>query len=121
MLSEAALERHPGRSAVAVGLAEDADAPDWESFVSASPWAGYHAWGWRRVFGRALVHRCLCLVAHGTHGVEAVLPLAQINSPLFGRTLASLPFLNYGGVVARSDAAGQALVHAAAHLARRNR
>jgi len=47
-----------------------------------------------------------------------VLPLVQIKSLLFGRTLTSLPFVNYGGVLATSDAAARALVDAAAAIAR---
>ena len=48
-----------------------------------------------------------------------VLPLVLIKSLLFGRTLTSLPFLNYGGVLAADEGrAAQALVDAAAEQAR---
>ena len=38
---------------------------------------------------------------------------SQINSLLFGRTMTSLPFVNYGGVLATSADAGEALLAAA--------
>ena len=50
--------------------------------------------------------------ARGRRAIAGVLPLVQIKSLLFGRTLTSLPFLNYGGVIADSDDAGTALVEA---------
>ena len=45
--------------------------------------------------------------------VAGVLPLVQIKSLLFGNTLTSLPFLNYGGVMADTADAAEALVAAA--------
>jgi FemAB-related protein (PEP-CTERM system-associated) len=45
--------------------------------------------------------------------VVGVLPLVQIKSLLFGRTMTSLPFLNYGGVMADSPFVSTALVEAA--------
>ena len=50
-----------------------------------------------------------------------MLPLVFINSAVFGRSLTSLPFLNYGGVVADSDDVAEALVDEAAEIARARR
>jgi FemAB-related protein (PEP-CTERM system-associated) len=52
--------------------------------------------------------------------ITGVLPMVQIKSLLFGRTLTSLPFLNYGGVMADGHEIGVALV-AAAHAEARTR
>ena len=38
--------------------------------------------------------------------VDGVLPLVFIKSPLFGRSMTSLPFVNYGGVLADSERRG---------------
>jgi FemAB-related protein (PEP-CTERM system-associated) len=88
--------------------------------------SGYHAWAWRRVFERAFGHESIYLIARRAdrlerEGIRGVLPLVQINSLIFGRTLTSLPFLNYGGVVSDSDSEAAALVDAAAELARERR
>ena len=102
-----------------VAIAGHDDAADWTAFVEARPDAtGYHAWDWRHVFERAFGHACVYLIARSDGDVRGVLPLVQINSVLFGRTLTSLPFLNYGGVLALDEAAGEALIEAAAEQAR---
>ena len=60
----------------------------------------------RRV--RARVRPRIGLSDGGDGGRVGVLPLVHIHSVLFGRTLTSLPFLNYGGVLARDAAAAAA-------------
>ncbi len=109
---------------VAVSIATEADRASWDAFVRATPGAtGYHEWMWRTVIERSFGHECPYLLARQAAGgsIVGVLPLVQINSVLFGRTLTSLPFLNYGGVVATSDAAGRALVEAARTLLQERR
>ena len=102
-----------------VHVAAQADAAAWNAFVDASVEAtAYHAWTWREVFERAFGHTCVYLIARTGGTIRGVLPLVQINSVLFGRTLTSLPFLNYGGVIARDAAAAEALLATAAEEAR---
>src|SRR5450756_699177 len=52
-------------------------------------------------------------------GVVGVLPLVSFKSLLFGKFLVSLPFVNYGGVLADDDEAARALVDAARQEAAR--
>src|SRR5262249_42058654 len=70
---------------------------------------------------RALGHDSFYLVALEQDRIVGVLPLVHIKSSIFGRTLTSLAFLNYGGLLAASEAASSALVHAARELAARLR
>ena len=101
-----------------VEIATDRDAVEWDDFVRAHPDAtGYHEWGWRRVFKRALGHDSVYLIVRECGAIVGSLPLVHIKSPIFGRTLTSLAFLNYGGVVATSETAAEALVNAARALA----
>ena len=105
-----------------VAAATSADALAWDSFVASQRNAtGYHAWAWRGVFERAFGHQTIYLVARREASIRGVLPLVQINSRLFGRTLTSLPFLNYGGVLGEDQTAAAALVDAAADIARSTR
>ena len=114
---------------VAVDIASEADAAAWDAFVHRQPGAtGYHEWQWRRVFDRAFGHESVYLTArrHDRVGgrsnrIVGVLPLVEIKSLLFGRTLTSLPFLNYGGVVSEDAGADQALIDAATAIARQRR
>jgi serine/alanine adding enzyme len=109
-------------SRAAVAVASEGDAAAWDAFVESRPEAtGYHAWAWRSVFVRAFGHEPIYLIARDGADVTGVLPLVRINSLLFGRTLTSLPFLNYGGVVAASDGAAHSLVGVAAEIGRARR
>ena len=105
-----------------VSLAGSADRSEWEAFVQGhGDETGYHAWDWQRVFEDAFGHEPVYLIARRGDAVEGVLPLVQIKSLLFGNTLTSLPFLNYGGVMAASGEAASALAEAAREQARQRR
>jgi len=111
-----------GAVATTVDVATDADASAWDGYVESHPdVTGYHAWAWRRVFKNAFGHDSVYLIARDGARVVGVLPLVHIRSALFGRTLTSMAFLNYGGIVADSDAAAQALLAAAGEEATRLR
>src|SRR5215471_16236484 len=98
-----------------VSLASDAERALWEAYVAAHPEAsGYHEWAWRAIFTQTFGHEAVYLMARHSDGtVCGVLPTVFIKSMLFGRTLTSLPFLNYGGVLADTDEIARALVDAA--------
>jgi len=102
-----------------VTVSTERDAAAWDAFVAGSPGAtGYHEWAWRQVFAQAFGHEPIYLIARRGGAVAGVLPLVYIKSFVFGRSLTSLPFLNYGGVVADSTEAAGALLDAAAAAAR---
>lgn len=102
-----------------VSIAGENDRTEWEAFVTATPLAtGYHGWLWRQVFQRSFGHTCLYLIARRDDQVVGVLPLVLIKSLAFGRSLTSLPFVNYGGVIATSDDAADALIDEAARIGR---
>jgi FemAB-related protein (PEP-CTERM system-associated) len=95
---------------------------EWDAFVNARPEAtGYHRWAWRDVFERALGHPAHYLIARADGVVVGVLPLVEVKSWLFGRALSSLPYVNYGGVIADTREAADALLTGAAALARDSR
>lgn len=69
--------------------------------------------GWLNVLERGLKHRSFCLEAVANGQTRGLLPLAYVRSLLFGRFLVSLPYVNYGGVVADDDRiAGLLIDHA---------
>ncbi|TPW13488.1 MAG: hypothetical protein FD130_1563, partial [Halothiobacillaceae bacterium] len=51
--------------------------------------------------------------------VHGILPLVELKSFLFGHYAVSLPFFNYGGLLASSETAQQALLLAASELSKR--
>lgn len=105
-----------------VSLATPGDQEPWDTFVNTrADAAGYHSWNWRRVFTNAFGHEPVYLIARHGQQVAGVLPLVQIKSLLFGNSLTSLPFLNYGGVVADTANAAETLIAAASEQAQARR
>jgi FemAB-related protein (PEP-CTERM system-associated) len=111
-------------SLVTPALAADTEVTDapgraaWDAYVDAHPQATiYHLWAWRDVFERAFGHQGLYLAATRDGRIVGVLPVVSFTSRLFGRFMVSLPFVNYGGVLADDDEAARALLDRATRRA----
>jgi serine/alanine adding enzyme len=115
--------RDAARPRPAIGVAGENDRTAWDAYVSSRPDAcGYHEWPWRDVLAKGFGHQPIYLIARDADGaVRGVLPIVFMKSLLFGRTMTSLPFVNYGGVLADDDQVARALVDAAADEARARR
>lgn len=75
---------------------------------------GYHLVAWRQVIERTSGHRTVYLmVQDDQREIRGVLPLVFLKSPLFGQFLVSVPYFNYGGVLADGEQSRSALVEAA--------
>ena len=72
---------------------------------------------WLTVLAQGLGHTPYMLEAVEAGETCGMLGLAYVRSLLFGRFLVSLPYLNYGGVLADNDRAAGALVNGAVRLA----
>lgn len=98
-----------------------ANAMRWDAFVLACPQATFfHRAAWQGVIKAVFRHDTYFLYAQGDDGqIEGVLPLAHVNSLLFGNALVGLPFAVYGGVAASSLRAATALEEEAQAIARR--
>ena len=108
--------------AIRVGELQPADFPRWDEFVAGCSEATFfHRAGWKTVIERAFGHRTYFLYAEAGGRIEGVLPLAEVESLLFGHTLVSLPFCVYGGIAAQNERARHALDGAARALAQRLR
>ncbi len=86
----------------------------WDAYVQSRPEAtGYHLAAWAQVFKDAFGHESRYLAAHAGGEIVGILPLVVFKTPLLRRFSVSLPFLNYGGVVADDADAENALLRAA--------
>jgi serine/alanine adding enzyme len=96
---------------------------DWRAYVAAHPDASiYHQPDWIEVARLAFGSDCFYLEARDGQGqLTGVLPLVRQRSLLLGARLVSLPYCNYGGVLATDATAEQALLAAAIALARTER
>ncbi len=100
---------------VEVRIAEPADAPAWDGFVtSAADACSYHRWAWCTFLSENLRLRCIRLIAlRRDTSVCGVLPLV-VQTDLGGRRLiVSLPYLNYAGPLASDGEALAALLEVA--------
>lgn len=91
----------------------------WRHFVQRSSNATpAHLIEWREILLRACGARPYYMVAMSGERIEGVLPLARMPSPIGRGRLVSLPYLTYGGICASNRRAYDALMGAAAGLAR---
>jgi CelD/BcsL family acetyltransferase involved in cellulose biosynthesis len=72
---------------------------------------------WLLILARGLKHEPYCLEATADGKTAGLLPLAFVHSPLFGRFLVGLPYLNTGGVLAENHDVARRLVSRAVDLA----
>jgi len=90
---------------------------DWDAFVAATSNATLsHLSGWREIITNVYGHKTFYLTACQDGEIAGVLPLVQIKSRLFGNSLTSMPFQDYGGIVAVNQEAFQTLLDQAFQL-----
>ena len=109
-----------GAAATAAGVvvAESSDGRAWDEYVAVHPAAtSYHLWIWKDILEQSFRHRTVYLEARRASRVVGVLPLVEFRSRMFGTFAVSLPFVNYGGVIADDPDAAAALGDAAGDLA----
>jgi FemAB-related protein (PEP-CTERM system-associated) len=91
----------------------------WESYVWRNVQAtNYHQLGWQEVIKKSFGHKTYYLMAITEETVKGILPLVHMRSRLFGNFLVSVPFFNYGGIVADNPEVAQELVSGAVDIAR---
>jgi FemAB-related protein (PEP-CTERM system-associated) len=97
-----------------IAVHADPDPGRWNAYVARKQEASaYHLYAWRDVISRAFGHETRYLTAESARGIVGVLPLVIFRSRMFGRFVVSMPFLNYGGVLADSQRAEAALLEGA--------
>lgn len=94
--------------------------PAWDRYVEEHPEAtGYHSIGWRHLITKAFGHPTFYFMAKDGQGeVRGILPLVFLKSPSFGQFLVSLPYVNYGGLIADDPEVQAALLGVASAKAK---
>lgn len=73
----------------------------WTDYVAHHPDATtFHELAWRDVLGGAFDHEPQYLIAETAGKISGVLPMSEVDSIFFGRSLVSVPFGVYGGILA---------------------
>jgi FemAB-related protein (PEP-CTERM system-associated) len=94
-------------------------AVEWNAYVASHPRATlYHRFEWLSVIENSFGHRSIPLAAYSSGRIVGVLPLVEMKSWLFGHFFVSLPFVNYGGLLADSPDIASRLWEHAVGLAR---
>lgn len=112
--------RHPADmpSTLRVERTGDGYAASWDRFLAMHPGGSfYHLHGWRKINQSHFGHETLYLAATDADRIRGLLPLVLLRSRLFGTILCSLPFVNYGGVVAADAGAESRLLEEATAIA----
>lgn len=92
----------------------------WDDFVFACPDATFfHRAAWQNIIKDVFHHTTYFFYAENAGEIQGVLPLAHVNSRLFGNSLVALPFAVYGGVAANNAEATMALEDEAQKLAKK--
>lgn len=92
---------------------------EWDRFVETRPEASHHhLYGWKQVIEQTYRQSCDYLAAVDNGRILGVLPLAFVQTRLFGRSMTSLPYLDSAGLASDTAEASQALVDYARELTR---
>lgn len=115
-----AAQEHMAEAAnVSIEFLGQGEARAWDDYVAGHrDGTFFHLSGWATVLERAFGHRTHYMAAKQAGRIVGVLPLARVQSLLFGDALASTPFCVYGGAVADSPEVRAALENRAAEMAR---
>jgi FemAB-related protein (PEP-CTERM system-associated) len=91
---------------------------EWDGFVHSHP-AGTveQLWGWQSIFRDVFRQDPVYLAARRRQAIVGVLPLVRHRSLLFGRSVVSLPYANYAGLVTSDADAARALAAEARRIA----
>ncbi len=94
----------------------------WDDYVSTHSKGGpYLTTAWKTAMEQGYGLRTFYLAARKSGSLTGVLPLALIRPPLGNSRLVSLPYCDYGGIVADSEISASALLDQAFALAREQR
>lgn len=89
----------------------------WDGYVEGHLGSGaYLSSAWREAVEKAYGHSTYYLAAYQGQHIVGVLPLALLKIPLLGGNLVSLPFCDYGGLLADSDDVADRLLSQALRL-----
>lgn len=93
-------------------LKEDATWEKWNNYIETHPNKTPHYRSeFLNIINKAFGHHCFGYVAQDINGkIMGILPMVQTQSYLFGNYATSIPFFNYGGILASSDEAEQSLL-----------
>lgn len=106
-----------------VRLIRQEDREKWDSYVMRSNSSDcYHLYGWKNIIEKTFGHKTYYLISESNGGtVNGILPLVHFKSAVFGNFMVSVPYFNYGGIIAESRDAEEQLLREATTIAQREK
>ncbi|MFC1668280.1 FemAB family XrtA/PEP-CTERM system-associated protein [Chlamydiota bacterium] len=101
-------------------IVQELNSTSWNSYVQSQGHNLYFLYNWKNVIEKTFKHSTFYLAACDQDKVLGIVPLALFKSKLFGSFLVSIPFLNYGGIVADTEEARDLLLKEAVKIAKKN-
>jgi serine/alanine adding enzyme len=102
----------------------DIESGSWDEYVTSHPQGNvYQQLFWGKAIGQIYGHRVYNLVATETddssqmESIVGILPLVHIKHFIFGNSLISMPYADFGGVLSKSPSVEQSLLDAALKIA----
>ena len=80
-----------------------AQVPQWDEYLKKNKSSIYHDSRWIHLVKKVFGHDSFHIIALDSGNVVGVLPLVQLKSLLFGNFMVSMPYFNYGGIIADND------------------
>jgi len=103
-----------------IRLYSPSDQLKWDTYVKTHPLGTHcHLSAWKSIIENAYHHRCYYFLAEDNDKIIGILPLVHLKSIFFGNILVSMPFLNYGGILADTLEAERALWQEAIDLGKK--
>lgn len=102
-----------------IRLAVAQDVPGIDRFVNECELSNfYHDCRWGKIAESCFGHKYYMLLSEDSGGaIDGLLPFVHFDSRTFGNFIVSMPYFNYGGVVAKDDAARRQLIDEAIRMA----
>ena len=92
---------------------------DWDQYVKSTPnGTFFQLTGWKRVIEKTFGYKPLYFYARQDQHIKGVLPLFFVNNLVFGKSLISVPFGVYGGVLGDDVQVEEALLEKAKELSK---
>ncbi|GJL58151.1 MAG: hypothetical protein NPIRA03_10080 [Nitrospirales bacterium] len=89
----------------------EVDFPAWDRFVNGHPKASiYHLSVWRHILQQAFGKSWYVAGAFQDGEIRGGIPVVHLKSLFFGNFLVSMPYVNYGGLLADDDTLGDPLL-----------
>lgn len=89
----------------------------WDDYVARHPQASlYHDSRWAELVRGCFHHKTYFLTSKDGTRLNGILPLVYLRSRIFGKALVSMPYFNYGGLLADDQATSERLISASLAL-----